>query len=99
MNVQDKGHMPLALLRGIVDLCKKRGLVRAVAAAMELRPQAMYAWMGPTSDGGTVLTARAARMRLLAISHLRQVELTEIADSARSAVVQLEASDMHGAQS
>ncbi len=99
MNDQDKAPTPLELLRGIVELCKRRGVVRIAAEAMELRPQAMYAWMSSASDGGPVLTARAARMRLLAISHLRQAELAEIADAARSAVGRLEAAEQQGVQS
>ena len=98
MNDQDKRRTPLELLRGIVELCKRRGVVRIAAEAMELRPQAMYAWMSTASDGGPVLTARAARMRLLAISHLRQADLAEIAEAARAAVGQLEAADERGVQ-
>ena len=87
---------PLVLLREVVELCMHKRLVRAVADAMDLKPQAMYAWMGTTTAGATVLTSRAARMRLLAISHLRQPELAEVSAKAREGVQRLEQAQSEG---
>jgi hypothetical protein len=96
MTKTDHEDLPLALLRGVVDLCKEKRLVRTVAEAMQLKPQAMYAWMGNSAAGAPVLTRRAARMRLLAISHLKHPMLGEVAARAAAGVAEIERREASG---
>src|SRR5579871_2802204 len=90
---QSKDELTLASIREVVELCKKHQLVRALANAMELRPQAIYAWVAPNESNGKspVLTARSAGLRLLAISVLKQPELHEVVVYAANAIKQIDA--------
>lgn len=98
MNKADQDDLPLALLREVVEMCKQQRLVRRVAEALDLKPQAMYAWTGPASGGAAVLTSRAAAMRLLAISHQKQPMLQEVAARAAEGVALIESrAQKHGA--
>ena len=70
---------PAMLLAKLVRMCKCNRLVRELADALQLTPQTVYLW---DKTDRSLLTYRAAKLRLFEISRVVTPSLAEIAHCA-----------------